>query len=267
MRVSHHARDGRNRGGAIVIALPTSLLARAAQHPINVSGTCANARTRREYLDQALVVARPEYTDRKSLLDDAMCAVENYLKEKTMTTTQQTAAPAAPRSAAHQEMIELREEVAYLRDLAIRNHAQIMETLNHLAENRGHDNIRRDEMQHSIDQIITMLEQAPATRQPAPLTGHAPAAQPATTAANASGAIEILQGVAIKKGVNEANGEMTIKITTTDSRFSKFGVTVWPEVQKAIGIDAATLAFGATPFEKKIKVTVNNGKSKVIGLA
>ena len=85
-----------------MIALSTALLTRAAQHPITVSGTCANARTRREYLDQALVAARPEYTDRTSLLDDAMCAVEKYLKEHAMTTTPiaTSAATATSRSAA-----------------------------------------------------------------------------------------------------------------------------------------------------------------------
>lgn len=183
-----------------------------------------------------------------------------------MTTTPiaTSAATATSRSAAHQEVIELREEVAYLRELVVRSHAQLTEMLNNLAEGRGRDNIHRDEQNHVLDRIVAMLEAKPA--QAAPIA-QPTAQQPTATAADASGAIEIMQGLELKKGVNEKDGKPTYKITTTDPRFSKFGVTAWPEALPALGIDAAALAFGSTPFERKIKVAVNNGKSKVIGLA
>jgi hypothetical protein len=199
--------------------------------------------------------------------------IEELGKEAlTMTTTPQpaTQTPAAVRppapasSPALAKVEELQGEVAYLRDLVMRQHAELKETLTRLAEGRAFDNIHADELRHSVDRIIGLLEAKPA--QAAPIA-QPTAQQPTATTADASGTIEVLQGLVIKKGVNEKNGQTTIKITTTDPRFSQYGVTVWPEALPALGIDPAALAFGATPFEKKIKVAVNNGKSKAIGLA
>jgi hypothetical protein len=252
--------------------LPDSILHAAAAHPVEMPITCGRYLNREAYLDKVLAI--PFGYGREEKLKSALSEVDAFIERMkregiTMTTTpQQTTAtpkPAAPAaSPALAKVQELQDEVAYLRELVIRQHNELKETLTHMAEARGFDRIRTDELHHAVDRVIALLE-----NKPAQAAAVAPQAAPPTTAtaADNGGAIEIMQAIAIKKGINEKNAQPTIKITTTDPRFSQYGVTVWPEAAEALGIDLTALHYGSTPFEKKIKVAVNNGKSKAIGLA
>lgn len=162
----------------------------------------------------------------------------------TMTTTQRSTtvphevtaimsgqpAPAAPRSAAHQEVAELREEVAYLRDLIMRYNTQTTATLAALVEGRGRDNIQRGELRSLVDHIVTLLEQSPATRQPAPLTGHVPAAQP--DAENGE-RIETLDVIRVDHEFTK--GRHYYKVV--GGRYTKHGVPLYEEIAKALGYD------------------------------
>lgn len=60
------------------------------------------------------------------------------------------------------DMTAAYDSIAYLRDLVMRQHAEIKETLARLVEGRSYDNIHKDETSHVLDRIIDLLEAQPA---------------------------------------------------------------------------------------------------------
>jgi hypothetical protein len=83
---------------------------------------------------------------------------------------------------------------------------------------------------------------------------------------------ETVYGALIVKGVDERSGDEMIRIR--GGRYMQHGVTVWPEMYSALGIDPAALRFGPQPFGKRVVVELEVSKRtgeleprRVVGLA
>jgi hypothetical protein len=260
--------------------LSDAILKAAAAHPLEMPITCGRYLNREAYLEKALFI--PFGVGREEKLKAALGEVAAYIERMareaiTMTTTpQQTTAtpkPGAPTiSPALAKVEELQNEVAYLRDLIIRQHAELKAIIAAMAEARKFDQIHRDELRHAVDRIIAMITpKADDLRRPAPLSGYVPAAPPDTVTILAAQ----IKAVPNKKG----DGEI---IHLLGGQFSTFGVPVYPEFYEGMGIelDGETPTYNGkpigikpAPFGKKVIVEMRTNGDKVpkpyrvIGLA